>query len=315
MKLPLLVLATLSLTTACSKIDNFEKRADSMNDSTQKMRENLETMYQQQRSAMSLRERNDAFDLMLTSKGINTKISGASMYMQSFEFQHLTDNSAIDSSELRKDLYNDAIDEFSARLRDVYSLINPKDMSLLGTPSDGQLNFYALGAVLHVKHHFQINRERKDSKIETSSVLELITTAFMKEQKGQNLERYENTILSRLNRKMYLDLLRARMDVLTMNGLVNLTEPSISEDDSSMKLMIASDVNTPTIVIAEGSFGLALLTKNFLKNIRTNDKLDANLVAALKSMGTIQIPSALHEEKSQSKMRTVQGLINLLTEE
>lgn len=234
MKKSVVLLAVLSLSVSCSKVEKAEKNMDQMKNKTEQMsattdemKETTTVMYQQIRSKEAEDTRNKKFEI-LTSKdeGFGAKIAAAAVYFKSFEYQLWTAQKGFDDAHARDVMLLDAANEFTKRMCDLYEKINTRKMS---PTKDGRAHrdeqaFYALAVTMHMNHHYQ--EELVDSKISVQGIsfYDVIKKAIDKDGYGQSLTDYEEVLVSGINKEIMIELIKARVDMLSALALKNLTD-------------------------------------------------------------------------------------------
>src|SRR6476659_3335992 len=116
MKTSSALLACLLLTTACSKVNQLDKRTENMEKSTEKvsavtddLKETTTIMYQQIRSKEAEDTRDEKFTILMNDEAeMGTRITAAGVYFKSMEFQLWNDNDTFDSPDALEVLYIDA---------------------------------------------------------------------------------------------------------------------------------------------------------------------------------------------------------------
>lgn len=192
MKTSSVVLACLLLTTACSKVQELDKRTESMEKSTEKVSTTTEEMkeltsnmsqvmqdqYEQLRSAGGADLRLKTYIHMTDEKTkIGDKIADACVYMKAMEYQLWTDNELFDDEKSREAFYDEAASEFTKRLSSSYEEIEIDKMSPTNKKEkyNDELIFYAFAVSLHMNHHYQDNLvDSKQSKLQKSSMYDLV---------------------------------------------------------------------------------------------------------------------------------------------
>ena len=244
MKSQSFVLLISFLMVACSKIKNFEERTNSMEKTTSQMSTMTEelkatatTVYQQQRSLEAETIREKKFEELLDENNdMGTRLVAASAYFKSFEFQLLT------TEELKKQrsgLYLEATTEFTRRLSDLYRNVNVKKMGPTKIDHTNQAEgaFYALAAMMDQNHHFQESLADKN-KGAPISFYDLVTTAFENEKNGKRLAPHEEVLVAGINKEMIIELMKARVDILSALALSNLTDKRNMTLNQKTKAMI-----------------------------------------------------------------------------
>lgn len=281
----------------------MEKSTTKMSETTESVRDIMAIMYQQQRSGDSLKNRHDAFSILLSETSlIRTKIMSAGMYLQAFEYQLFTDDELYDNQSVKLALYSSAAREFTSRVGDLLDLVDTKKMNPLHLTQEQNhvVAFYALSVALHMNHHYQTELKKKKSNFQTASLYDLIKTALTKDLENSETEVHESTLVSGSNKDLMIELLRARVDIMTTLGLRNIVS------DSTFNKATESDT--------EGYLLAALETKEFLKKIGIEKPLHDELRGIFLNINgsdSSLIPSA---KAGSEKMQNIKSLILKLME-
>src|SRR5688500_16525815 len=108
-----ITLLCLLMSSACSKLKEFEEKTDSMerttrdmSSTTNEMKATTTTMYQQIRSKEAEDTRAKKFETLTNpEKDMGEKFTAASIYFKSFEFQLWNDNVKYEDAKSREILY------------------------------------------------------------------------------------------------------------------------------------------------------------------------------------------------------------------
>lgn len=224
----LALLAILSFSVACSKVEKVEKNMDSMKNQTEQMSQTTEemeettnVMYQQIRSKEARDTRNKEWAIIKSKKyGFGEKITAATVFYKSFEFQLWSDRVSVENMRDRDALLVEAANELTQQLGDLYKKINVKKMGPARTVfQNDERAFYALALSMHQNHHFQ---EKSGQK--TISFYDIVKSALDKEDSGETGTEYEEILVNDINKEIMVELLKARVDMLAALALKNLTD-------------------------------------------------------------------------------------------
>jgi hypothetical protein len=299
MQSSLLVFAVLLLGASCSKVDNMEKRTKKMERSTDELKQTTSVMYQQIRSKDSEENREKKFELVLADEtGFASRITAAGVYFKSMEFQLWNNNGRFDDFETLKSLYLDAANEFTRRMSDLYVEIDVKDMSPIKNRKSDQA-FYALAAALGVNHSFQ-EALKKDRKEETASMYNLIKESLLRDHKHKSLLRYQQVFVTGINKEIMIELIKARVDILSAIALNNLTNKrgmSTSQKAEGILFRVTGgklggihlpelyeNANDSTKEDVVNTLKEAVKAKAFLEEIGVKKTLEKNVLSALKNI-------------------------------
>lgn len=294
----------LLFVVSCSKVQEIDKRTQSMERSTsdvstttESMKETTTIMYQQIRSKEAEDTRDEKFQILMREEaGMGTRITAAGVYFKSMEFQLWNNNETYDSKEVLKDYYLDAANELTRRMTDLYDKIDTKKM---GPTKDNkmEMSFYALSATMHMNHTFQ-DELAKSKKIEVVSMYDLIKKALIKERDHRVLLPHEEVLMSGINKEIMINLIKARIDIYSALALKNLTDKRDMTLGQKAKGLIfkitggrlgSIDLpevfdksNEATKIYIEKYLDGALKAKAFLKDIGIEKKLEKTLFSAFK---------------------------------
>lgn len=227
MKKSLVLLAILSLSVSCSKIKDAEKNMNNMNVKTTQMKDNTTVMYQQVRSKEAEDTRNKKFEILNSDEEkIGAKIAAAAVYFKSFEFQLWTGAKDFDTTHARDVLLLDAANEFTKRICDVYGELNLKKMSPTndGKKYSKDQAFYALAITMHMNHHYQEELIDSKASLKAISFYDVVKSALKKDANGSAMSEHEEVLVSGMNKEIMIELIKARVDMLSALGLKNLTD-------------------------------------------------------------------------------------------
>lgn len=320
----------LVLSVACSKVQKIDKRTESMerattevSTTTEAMKETTSVMYRQIRSKEAEDSREKKFQILMEDEAdIGTRINAAAVYFKSLEFQ-LWSHSEIENNDI-KSYYLDAANEFSRRMIDLYERINTKKISPI-RPSKMEMSFYALSVTMHMNHHFQ-EEVTKIKNQGTVSFYDLVKKALLKDKELKNLEPHEEVLLNGQNREVLIELIKARVDMMSamaLNNLTNKDEMNLSQKTKAIIFKITGGrlgsidlpetygkSNEATKVFTEKYLDQALKAKLFLREIGVEKKLDKTLKAAFKEIDLQErSPKDSTDERRENVRNLIKGLL------
>jgi hypothetical protein len=281
MKTTALLALSLTLLASCSK--NKETRTEATNSKETIMREVSPSVIKE--TAIT---RVDTFSDILDEKNdLPTKLFAAENYFKSFEYQLRTGTAAQRDRVLMLDLYLEAAREFSAKTLDLYQDVNFKKLSPLkeGKKQNEEQAFFAIAA----KMDTTINQ--------APSMFELTRRSLFKDLNKEPLEAHEVLLMTGENKELMIDLLKARIDILAMLALKNLTtkkEMSVTQKARGLIFKITgghlgaidlpetyeqSNEVTKEAIVAD--LEKAVRTKNILRELGLSQTLDKTLRSAL----------------------------------
>ena len=336
-----LLLAGLLL-VSCSKVDkamnattSLDKKTGALSDNTAAVKENAGTMYEQFRSKESEEARARKFAEIIDDKApkasrFGTKSNNAVIYYEAMEFQLWTGSAEFDTAEKRQEMFEDASNEFTRRLCDLYDVINTKKMSptkdIKG--NNEEFAFYALAIGMHFEHGYQ-KAQSKDAGFKEITFYDIVKKALMADYKKQNMESHLGILVQGVNKEIMIELLKARVDMISALAVKNLTDKRKMTLGQTLKaaLFKASfghlggldlpetfsknnqQTNDRVIELLDG----ANKTKEFLASIGVAKTLDKNLRSVFQNIdleGDSQESSAFPKQASQRN--NIQILINNL---
>jgi hypothetical protein len=330
MKKPVVLLAVLTLSVSCSKVEKVEKNMDKMmqktqqmSSTTEEMKETHTIMYQQIRSKEAEDTRNKKFEILNSKdEDFGSKISAADVYFKSFEFQLWTAQKGFDDQHTRDVLLLDAANEFTMRICDIYNKLNLKKMSPTndGKKHSAEMSFYALAATMHLNHHYQEELIDDKAGLKAISFYDIVKSALLKDSNGMAMTEYEEVLVSGLNKEIMTELVKARVDILSALALKNLTDKRNMTLGQKLKAGLykltngklgsielpemfskSNDAtNKQTIKYLDG----ATKTKIFLADIGTEKKLEKTLKSAYSKIKLGEEQPQSEDEKELNVNRT-----------
>lgn len=282
---PVILLAVLAFSVACSRVEKAEKTMTDMKKQTQEMSSTtndmnatMEAQYQQLRSGDTVAIRADKFKVLMSEDELfGSKIAAACILFKSFEFQLWT-GIGKDSDHYRDLLFLDAANEMIKHLDDLYKKIDLKKMSPTkdGKKASYDQAFYALAATMHMNHNFQDVLTDSKSSVKETSFYDLVKTALRKESLRNNPKEHETVLVAGLNREIMIELIKARVDMLSALALKNLTD--------KRDMTLGQKIKGALFKITGGSLGSIDLPEVFAKsNDATKDQTITYLDGAQKA--------------------------------
>lgn len=334
MKKSSIALACLLLTTACSKVKELDQRTESMEKTTKEMsgttgamKETTSTMYQQIRSKEAEDTRDEKFNVLMKKEADSgERVTAAGVYFRSMEFQLWNNNGSFDNKGALQGYYLDAANEFTRRILDLYEKINLKKMSPTKN-NKMDMSFYALAAAVHMNHHYQ-EELAKNKKTVPTSMYDLIKNALIKDYENKRLLEHEEVLVSGINREIMIELLKARVDMLSALALKNLTDKrdmTLTQKAKGLLFKLTNGslgtIDLPEVygtsneaskIYVEKYLDGALKAKKFLETIGIEKELEKTLKSAYENIEfNDKIPaSAEKEETLDNKKEVIRGLIN-----
>lgn len=264
-------------------------------------------------SLESRKARDSQFELLLDERlNLSSRILAARNYFSSFDFQIRHD---IKKEEVLEALYFEATNEFSHRIPEIFEQVNPKKLSPFKAKNKAALSFYAIAAAL-------------DESNLSVSFYHLMKKALVKEKNEKELLRHEEPLVIKDSKEITIELLKARVDILTVLALENLTDKknmTLGQKTKALLFKVTGGLlgsidlpeiydqsNTVTKDLAHKLLNQAVLTKNFLSEIGVSKSLDKTLRSALKKIDFNESKEDAAEDQRREELKS---LINHLLEQ
>jgi hypothetical protein len=255
------------------------KLAEQTKANTEKVLEFSGTTHQQMRSGNSSAARDEEITKIKDeSNDMGVKIAAASKFYKAFEFQLWTNNGIYDDARKREHLYMDAVLEFFKLMADFHANVADdlaKDkISAISLKTNDEKIFYSMALGMHLTHQYQDDQsERRNFPV--VSFYDLMKAALLKDARGEVLKDYEMEFVVAANKKICMDLLKARQDMLLALGLKNLVS---KEDMSTLEKLSAVSFN-----LSGGSLGKISMESKFLTaNKATKKDINKKIEGAAK---------------------------------
>lgn len=220
---------SLLLLASCSKVNKVDKRTQNLNNSESLLPVNDDlnrsisdlqnttcALYAQIRNGQSEEARSLKFEDIL-KKGLNaerfgTKTNNAVIYFKSFEFQ-VWNSAGCEALDNRDQLLANAAHEFSHRMNDLYDLIDVKKLNPTADieRNNDAFSFYALAATMH-------------ATTQNESFYDILKNALKDDLQGNTLLPYQSVLVQGINKEIYIELIKARVDILAALSLKMLTD-------------------------------------------------------------------------------------------
>ena len=315
MKKHVVLLAILSFSVACSKIEKAEKnmttmktQTELMSETTESMKEVTTDMYEQIRSKDTRALRLTEYQVITSDDAdMGERLASAAVYFQAMEFQVWT-GKGNDNQEAREKLFLSAAKEFVKYINDIYKGINTKKMSPLKERKNhpSEKAFYAIAAAMHYNHAYQEQLAQENPSVKLTSFYDLIKVALAKFNNGEALLPHEEVLTTQNNRKIIIELIKARVDMLSALALKNLTDKDSMTFNQKMRGLLfkvtagklgdidlpeaykttETSTNNETITYLDG----AKKARNFLERIGVSKDLERTLHSAL---GNVDLKEAI----------------------
>ena len=312
MKKTVCLLAILSFSVACSKVEKVEKNMDSMkakteqmSSTTDQMKDTTTVMYQQIRSKEAEDTRNKKFIILKSNEEeFGSKIAAAAVYFKSFEFQLWSAQKDFDNKHAREVLILDAVNEFTKRVSDIYEHVKVNKMSPTNTGKkhSSEQAFYALAATMHMNHNYQEELIDSRADLEAISFYDIVKGALEKDSNGEAMTEYEEILVSGINKEIMIELIKARVDMISALALKNLTD--------KRNMTLGQKLKAALFKISGGKLGSIELPETFSKsNEPTKKQTIKYLDAANKSKNFLleidvvkELEKTLHSAFSKIKL-------------
>lgn len=304
MKIMSFALTLLIVASGCAKKDNgggsssAEKRTQQI---TQEVKEKeLEVIQEKSRDA-------EYGILMDARMGLTTKVEASQDLMSTMN--EMIDRKDGNISENKEIL----TDEFSLRMGDIYSQINFRKLNPLKVKGHYESSFYAMAASLD------------------GSFYEIMKSALRKDAAGRDTNTSESNLVIQDTKQMTLDLIQARVDILSVFALQNLTDKkkmSFWQKTKSFAFNISggllgsieypetyAEASKATKNEIEDHLSKAVEAKNFLRSLGIEKKLNKKMRSAYKEIDFGEKKASLDNkdaEIDQRKMVIKEKIYSLL---
>lgn len=294
MKWSVLCVLTLLAATACTK--KVEKSGTTEATIEQIMKE--KTVVEKELEIIKEKSRDDKYEILMNSSmGLGSKITASKDIMEIMN--GMLTNKGLDATETSEEL----AEEFTLRLKDIHSRLNFKSLNALKANDHFETSFYAVAAELD------------------GSFYELLKRSLKKEKAGKQLLAHEELFVSQDNREMIINLIEARVDILSAFALQNLTDKKKMnwwQRTKSFAFTISfgligaidypetyATANEATKNNIEDHLQKAVEAKKFLGDISVTKKLPKKMNAAFKEIdfGDKKKKSDESQEERQIDMR------------
>lgn len=291
MKTILISLMSLAVVVSCSKVEKMEDKTSSMerttktmSQTTDKMETTTSTMFQQIRSKEAEATRASKIEELLNPKSLmGTKLAAACIFYKSFEYQLWDPEMKFDTLSMRELLMKDAVDEFTQRVLDIYNQINTRKMdpSKSVKSNNHEMAFYALGVGLHMNHSFQEGLLKNNKDVKVISFLTMIQNALIKDSQNLHLTEYEGVLVTGQNKEIMIELLKARVDMISAIALNNLTD--------LRKMNVSQLLSAGAFLVSNGSVGQIEIPETLSgSNASTQEAVKQLLTFALDAKRTLK---------------------------
>jgi flagellar hook-basal body complex protein FliE len=305
------------LLASCSKVNHLTDTANNLDKNTASLSKNTKsvdntsgTMYEQFRSKESEEARARKFHEIVDghaakAERFGTKSNNAVVYYEAFEFQLWTGSLDFDTRSKREAMFEDAANEFTRRMCDLYDVINTKKMSPTADieHNNEEFAFYALAVGMHFEHDYQKVQSNK-SGFSGKSFYDVVKRALTLEYRKQDMEAHEAILVQGINKEIMIELLKARIDMITALAVKNLTDKRklslFHAPAQAIKALLFKasfgnlgqldipetfadnnkETNDRVIELLDG----ARKTKEFLKSIGVAHKLEKNIYSVMQNL-------------------------------
>lgn len=267
MKFSLLSLVLVLMLAACSK-----KESSSGSSSGEKRTQQIVQEVQvKELEVIEDKSRDDNYSILMDSqKDLGFKITAGKDIMSIMN--EIIDRSSEDNQ--KKEMLTE---EFSLRMNDVYSQINFKKMDPLKVRGHHESSFYAMAQALD------------------GTFYKLMKTALKKDYTGSYVMFYEENLVSQDSRQMMIDLIQARVDILSVFALQNLTDKK--------KMSFWQKTKSFAFTISGGLFGSIEYPETYAKaNEATKNKIEDHLIKAVEAKNFLKEIGI--EKKLNKKMKS-----------
>lgn len=322
MKKSSVLLSTLILFGACSKVKEIDKRTENMekatthvSQATDEVIKTITVMHEQTRSREAEAVRSEKFKILMDDESeMGARLTAAETYFKSMEFQ-LLDTKEFNNQDTREELYLNATKEFTNRLSDLYAKIKVEKMSPLNPKNKAEMSFYALSASMHLTH-----------QSESTSFYKILKDALSKEYFREQLLPYEEELVSGQRKEMMLELIKARMDMTATLGLKNLTDERNMTLGQKAKRLIFNITggrlgsidlpetyagsNDSTKKLTQNYLNDSLESKDFLATLQIEKPLETTIKSAFKQIDFNEKNGKGNNKDHDQQKEKIRSLIN-----
>jgi hypothetical protein len=291
--------------------DHMEKTTATLASNT----EDTGTMYRQLRSKEARSTRVQEIDnLKNKSTLIESKITSAGVYFKSMEYQLATEDELLHDADLMRSMKEDAANDFIRVVGDLYGEIKLKNVDPTKdlVKNNTEASFIAIATAMHLNNHHQEALAEKNG-LATVSMYDMIKNALRKDKSevdaranGQRGVRakfnsYEQILISGVRKEICIELIKARVDMLSAIALKFMTDQREMELSQFLKALAfkvsfghkgaidlpltINDANSATKKTVDEALEGALKAKRFLNNeIKIEKKLNKTLTSAFQHM-------------------------------
>lgn len=316
-----LVLLSLCALVSCSKVKKLDDMADATDDLQKQTAEmekntgNTDVMYKQLRAKEARSTRiQELENVMKESTLIETKITSAGVYFKAMEYQLATEDEILREPFAMNSMKDDAANDFIRVAGDLYGKIKLKNVDPTKDleKNNDEASFIAFATAMHLNHHHQEEVVKKLGT-STTSMYDLIKGALRKDKleldaraRGSRVSpvtytSYEQILVSGVRKEICIELIKARVDMLSAIALKFMTDKRDLELSQFLKALAFKatfghrgsielpltilDANEATKQTAFDALEGALKAKRFLNHeIGVAKKLNKTLSSAYKSM-------------------------------
>lgn len=327
MKHLLFLLTIISIMASCSKVQEIDNRTESMDSSTKKMSESTEEMKKSTDTLLKLQRQYSTADLRSTQieslynqyTDMGEKLTAARKLMLGFEYQLWDPANSFDTIEYRDELMTEAVKEFFYKADGIHSELMETNIwgktklekmspFILGKKKKGknkfnnEMIFYALASNIHANNIFQQKAlESLDGKVQVLSIFDIIKSSLIKDFENGNLSIAEEVVVTGSFKKVAIDLLKARYNLLITLAVKDLT----NQEDMSF----GDKTSAFFFEISRGAFGKIRLDSKFeVSNIQTQKDINKKLEGAIKTRRLLQSigQEVVMDKKLRSTLRNLQ---------
>jgi hypothetical protein len=161
------------------------------------------------------------------------------------------------------------------------------------------MSFYALSVAIHMNHSFHDLVAKSEGK-EALSMYDLVKNALIKDKNGKRLREHEEILLNGINKEILIELIKARVDMLSALALKNLTDKrdmTLGQKAKALLFKVSGgrwgDIDLPEVydksneatkIYTEKYLDGAVKAKQFLVDIGVEKQLEKTVKSALKGI-------------------------------
>lgn len=268
MKFSILSLVLVLMLSACAKKEN----SGGSSSGEKRTQQIVQEVQEKELEIIQDKSRDDQYAILMDAKyGLGFKVTAGKDLMSNMN--EIIVRNSEDSIEKKEML----TEEFSLRLNDIYSQVNFKRLNPLKVKGHYESSFYAVAATIDGQFY------------------NILKSALKKDNLGSEVKYYEENLITQDSRQMMIDLIQARVDILSVFALQNLTDKK--------KMSFWQKTKSFAFSISGGLFGSIEYPETYAKaSEATKNEIEDHLVKAVESKNFLKEIGI--QKKLNKKMRS-----------